>query len=282
MVNGLPAFFGRKTPTIVPPGLDVTTITDVSGSMEDYARFITSAGLYEELETALQAELIGTEPATPNKYSFCLGADLRRGESSDLNDIEVEIEVNGIEQLWALGSDVLAQTVDYPVYSTGGAGRENMSRSTNLVSNNDREYNPLNELVIISGSDEQIGRAFDAFDQFPLYPQRYVGIHSAALTVDEQGLPPAPAGTLVGFIYTTAAEGVAVYIDGSTINYSTQLPTSAFEAEAVDGTQQDCINQAISTNGAIYDIRFFIDAARYALLGESLGKVLGKYLYSVS
>ena len=60
MVNGLPAFFGRKARTIVPPGLDITTITDVSGSMGDFAQFITSPLLYESLEAALFAEGIGT------------------------------------------------------------------------------------------------------------------------------------------------------------------------------------------------------------------------------
>ena len=39
MTFGLPAFFGVKARTIVPPGLDVTSITDISGSMGPYAEF---------------------------------------------------------------------------------------------------------------------------------------------------------------------------------------------------------------------------------------------------
>ena len=279
MTFGLPAFFGRKARTIIPPGVDVTSITDISGSMGDYAQFITSAGLYEALETALQAESIGTLPATPNKYSFCVGGDRR---TNTLPEITRNVIVNGSSQLWAEGSDVIALTVSYPSYDVDGGDNEDMALSTNLVSNNDRGYNPQNERIIIAGSDEQDGQE-NSFDPVPLYPQRYVGIHTADLDVNETpGLTPKPAGTLVGFVYTTASEGVAIYVDGSTINYRDQMPTSSFEAEPEGGTVQACLDQCKTTNGALYNIAFFTDAARYALLGESLGTVLGKYLYSVS
>ena len=279
MTFGLPAFFGVKARTIVPPGLDVTSITDISGSMGPYASFITSAGLYEALEAALVAESIGTLPATPNKYSFCVGGD---STTNTLPLITRNVQVIGASQLWALGSDVTAQTVVYPTYNVGGGGNEDMALSTNLVSNNNRTYNLQNERIIISGSDEQSGQQTN-FDPTPLYSQRYVGIHSAALSITENpSLPPTPAGTLVGFVYTTASQGVAIYIDGSTINYRDSMPTSVFNAEPVDSTEQSCLDQCKSTNGALYDIRFFTNSARFALLGESLGSVLGKYLYSIA
>jgi hypothetical protein len=279
MTFGLPAFFGVKARTIVPPGLDVTSITDISGSMGPYADFITSAGLYEALEAALVAESIGTLPATPNKYSFCIGGD---SNTNTLPEITRNVRVSGASQLWALGSDVTAQTVTYPTYNVGGGGNEDMALSTNLVSNNNRTYNLQNERIIISGSDEQSGQQTN-FDPTPLYPQRYVGIHSAALSITENpSLPPIPAGTLVGFVYTTASQGVAIYINESTINYRDSMPTSVFNAIPVDGTEQSCLNQCKSTYGALYDIRFFTNSARFALLGESLGSVLGKYLYSIA
>jgi hypothetical protein len=282
MTFGLPAFFGRKARSITPPGVDVTTITDISGSMANYAAFITSAGLYEALETALQAEAIGTLTATPNKYSFCIGGDTT---DNTLAKITRNVSVSGSSQLWALGSDVLAQTVTYPTYniSPTNPGNEDMALSTNLVSNNNRTYNTLNERIIVAGSDEQSGQATN-FDATPLFSQRYVGIHSAALTINETtGLTPIPSGTLVGFVYTTSSEGVAIYIDGSTINYRDQMPTSVFSASpgTTDQTQA-CLDQCKTTNGALYNITFFTSTARYALLGESLGSVLGKYLYSVS
>ena len=279
MTFGLPAFFGRKARTIVPPGLDVTSITDISGSMGPYADFITSPGLYEALEAALIAEGIGTLPATPNKYSFCVGGDRI---TSTLDRITRNVQVSGTSQLWALGSDITAQTVAYPIYNASGADNEDMALSTNLVSNNDRTYNLENERIIISGSDEQSGQE-TLFDSRPDYPQRYIGIHSATLSIQENSsLPPIPSGDLVGFVYTTASQGVAIYIDGSNINYRDSMPTSVFEAESSAGTRQDCIDQCKSTNGAVYEIRYFFNAARFTLLGESLGNVLGKYLYSIS
>ena len=279
MTFGLPAFFGVKARTIVPPGLDVTSITDISGSMGPYADFITSAGLYEALEAALAAESIGTLPATPNKYSFCIGGD---SVTNTLQRITREIQVSGSLQVWALGSDVTAQIVTYPTYNASGNGNEDMALSTNLVSNNNRAYNLENEQIIISGSDEQSGQE-NTFDPTPLYPQRYVGVHTADLLIQENpSLPPIPAGTLVGFVYTTASQGVAIYIDGSTINYRDSMPTSVFVAIPNGQTTQICLDQCKNTNGALYDIRYFSSSARYALLGESLGSVLGKYLYSIS
>jgi len=279
MTFGLPAFFGVKARTIVPPGLDVTSITDISGSMGPYAAFITSAALYEALELALDAEGIGTLPATPNKYSFCVGGDFF---TNTLPLITRNVNVNGVSQLWALGSDVTAQTVTYPTYNVGGGNNEDMALSTNLVSNNNRAYNLQNERIIISGSDEQSGQQ-NTFDPTPLYPQRYVGIHDAILTIRENpSLTPIPAGTLVGFVYTTASQGVAVYIDGSTINYRDSMPTSVFGAFPSGGTTQTCLDQCKNTNGALYNISYFTNSARFALLGESLGSVLGKYLYSIA
>ncbi len=284
MTFGLPAFFGVKARTIVPPGLDVTSITDISGSMGPYAEFVTSPLLYQALETALQAEGIGTLAANLNQYSFCVGATVG---NEILSRIERFCFVNNTARKWVLGSDVLATAVTYPNYTATGGGTENMAYATNLVSNNNRQYTAGNERIIISGSDEQSGMSREVFDPTPLYPQRYVGIHSVELSIVENEtstLPPAPSGVLVGFVYTTASEGVAIYIDGTTVSYRNSMPTSTFTAEPArtpDQTQR-CIQQCINTKGALYNIRYFTNSARYALLGESLGTVLGKYLYSIS
>ena len=282
MAFGLPAFFGGKARTVVPPGLDVTSITDISGSMGAYAEFVTSPLLYQALETALEAQGIGTLAANLNKYSFCVGATTG---SEDLDLIERNSFVNNTERRWVLGSEVLAQVVTYPTYSVTGGDTENMAHATNLVSNNDRQYTTGNERIIISGSDEQSGMSREVFDPAPLYPQRYVGIHSVGLAIaGSSTLPPAPSGVLAGFVYTTASEGVAIYIDGATVNYRDSMPTSTFTAEPLTTPEQTqrCIQQCIDTKGALYNIREFNSAAEYALLGESLGTVLGKYLYSIS
>lgn len=284
MAFGLPAFFGSKTRTIVPPGLDITSITDISGSMGEFARFISAPTTFEALETALAAEQIGTLPNTPNKYSFCVGGD---DDTNTLALIEKNFTVGSTSQRWALGSDILANpsTLTYPTIEAilRSGGNEDMALSTNLVSNANRAYNTDNERIIISGSDEQDGQRTN-FDQNPTYSYRYIGVHSAELRVNETpGLPAIPSGTLVGFVYTTSSVGVAIYIDGSTINYRTNLITSAMVAIAQNGTTFECVNQCKITNGAIYNIDFFSNTInRFPILATSLGKVLGQFLYSVS
>lgn len=284
MAFGLPAFFGRKARTITPPGLDITSITDISGSMGPFAEFISSATTFEALETALAAEQIGTLPDTPNKYSFCVGGDKN---TNTLPLIERNFQVSGTSQRWALGSDILANpsTLTYPTIQAidRSGDNEDMALATNIVSNTNRGYNTENQRIIISGSDEQTGQE-NTFDQNPLYSYRYIGVHSAVLTVNEvSGLPAIPSGTLVGFVYTTASAGVAIYIDGTTINYRTNLPTSAMAASPSNNTTSECVDQCKITNGAIYNIEFFDrSSGRFALLATSLGKVLGQFLYSVS
>ena len=82
-------------------------------------------------------------------------------------------------------------------------------------------------------------------------------------------------------VYTTAAEGVGIYIDGSTIYYQTEVPTSDMFV-ALGVLSEDIRQQLVSTNGAIYAVQEFQSAARLALFGESLGAVLGKYLYETA
>lgn len=298
MAFGLPAFFGSKAATRVPLGVDVTSITDISGSMGGYVNFVTSPLLYEALEAALRAEGVGVAAGETNRYSFCIGG-YDAFYKITLSDIEKFCFVNGGSQRWAPGADVLAKAVSYPTYYVGGGGYENISGATNVVSvyntsdsggtyQNPRNYILDNERIIIAGSDEQSGQRNVQFQQSVPYSYRYVGIHSAGLKIYENStLPPKPAGTLVGFVYTTASQGVAIYLDNDSnpavINYRTEMPTIVFEATPNIGDQtQICLDQCRITNGAVYNIRAFTQAAQYALLGESLGSVLGKYLYSVS
>ena len=45
---------------------------------------------------------------------------------------------------------------------------------------------------------------------------------------------------------------------------------------------EDIRQQLVSTNGAVYAVQEFQSAERLALFGESLGTVLGKYLYETA
>jgi hypothetical protein len=273
MVNGLPAFFGRKARSRVPVGIDITSITDISGSMGGYARFITSELLYEALETALQAEGIGVDAGTTNRYSFCVGAD---SEGQGLGSIERNVFVAGVGSTrWVLGSQVLAQQVEYPLYNVGGGGNENMAHATNLISENNRDYIEANERIVISGSDEQSGQGSTVFNPTPPIPHRYVGVHSARITLQNFNDPD-------GFVYTTASEGVAIFKSGNVLSYEFNVPVANVIASAIPGTKQINVDQCRLTNGALFNIRAFTSAADYALLGEALGLVLGRYLYSTS
>lgn len=270
--NSVPVFFGAKARTKKPPGIDVTSITDLSGSMQPYASFISSQATFVALENALLAQEIGI--LSPNRYSFASGADNSR---TTLASIERSVRVSGISQRWAPGSNLLDGSATLPtLIANAGSGTEDMGLAANLVSATDRQYLTGNERIIIAGSDEQSYAT--AFVASPNFPYRYVGVHQVTLSITEPAGPnPIPTGTLVGFVYTTVTTGAAIYVDGSTINYRLDVPVANMTATAAGGTNQINVNRAAATNGAIYDID--ID---FAVLGESLGNVLGQYLYDIS
>lgn len=281
--NSVPVFFGAKARTKKPPGLDVTSITDISGSMGSYANFITASSTFIALENALLSEEIGL--LSPNRYSFTLGG----GQSpnfSTLASIEQNVIVNGVSQRWAPGANILNGTAGLPTYALNATGyNEDMGLASNLVTNNDRVYLPGNERIIIAGSDEQSPGQQTAFTVSPSYPHRYIGVHSVSLTISEPAGPnPVPAGTLVGFVYTTNTTGAAIYLSGSTLNYRLSVPVANVTALAVSSpsgpTAQINVDHAATTNGAIYRIDGF--GTNFALLAESLGTVLGQYLYDIS
>lgn len=272
--NSVPAFFGAKARTKKPPGLDITSVTDLSGSMQSYASFISSRATLLALEQALRAQGIGD--LSPNRYSLASGG----GQSpayTTLTEIERFITVNGSSQRWATGQSIVDATASIPVLNANAGGNtEDMGIASNLMSENDRDYLGANERIIIAGSDEQSYAT--AFVASPTYSYRYVGVHSVTLSISEPAGPNSiPSGTLSGFVYTTNTTGVAIYIDGSTINYRTAVPVANVTATAVGDTDQINVNHAGTTNGAIYSIG--ID---FELLGESLGNVLGEYLYDIS
>lgn len=274
--NSVPAFFGSKGRTKRPPGLDVTLITDLSGSMQPFASFISSRGTIIALENALLSQGIGI--LSQNRYSFTTGADNKR---TSLGSIELSTSVNGVGGRWAPGINVLNGTATLPnLVANLGGDTEDMGLASNLVAQIDRQYIPANVRIIIGGSDEQSYET--AFVTSPAFPYRYVGVHTVDLTISEPAGPnPVPAGTLSGFVYTTDTTGVAVYFDGSTINYRLSVPVANVTATAASGSsggsRQTNINRAKSSNGAIYKIN--VD---FSLLGTSLGVALGQFLFENS
>ena len=285
MATGVPGFFTRKYRTPIPPGVDVTFVTDVRSTSVNYLDFIADPLLFQGLEAALIAEGVGT--TENNRYSFGVGVP-----TGTVSVVAVEgqykVDVNGTEQRWALGSDVSADTVVYPTYTTTPGVSSNVSTSANLLFQEpfiagdpryDRDYNPLAEQILISASFGGIEPL--SFDQPSYFPYRYIALAPALLQVGTASPNPRPPGTLVGLIYTTAAEGVAIFIDGSTIYYQTEVPTSDMFV-ALGVLSEDIRQQLVSTNGAVYAVQEFQSAERLALFGESLGTVLGKYLYETA
>ena len=272
--NSVPVFFGAKARSKKPPGIDVTSITDLSGSMGPYASFISSRSTIVALENALVAQGIGL--LSSNRYSFMSGGD---NTNETLSQIERSVTVNGASQRWAPGSNVLDGSAALPILTADqGGDTEDMGVASNLVTGIDRGYLPSNERIIIAGSDEQSD--VTTFTIGPLYPHRYVGVHTVTLSISEPAGPnPVPAGELIGFVYTTSTTGAAIYSDSNsdTLNYRLAVPVANMTATAAGDTEQINVDHAETTNGAIY--RIDID---FALLGESLGNVLGQYLFDIS
>jgi hypothetical protein len=277
--NSVPVFFGAKARTKRPPGLDVTSITDLSGSMQPFASFISSRATIVALENELIAQGVGV--LSTNRYSFATGGTI---SSDTLATIELPVRVNNVSQRWATGAEVINNTAVLPTLTANrGGDTEDMGIASNLVTNNDRGYLSANVKIIIAGSDEQNTAA--AFTVSPTFPHRYVGVHSVNLSITEPAGPnPVPAGTLRGFVYTTSTTGVAVYIDGTTINNRADVPVANVTATAASNngqpTRQINVDQARLTNGAIYDIRFFNTG--FELLAISLGSALGQFLFETS
>lgn len=274
--NSVPVFFGAKARTKKPPGLDVTSITDLSGSMGPFASFISERTTFVALENALIAQGIGVISA--NRYSFTSGAD---SAQNTLPEIERNVIVSGVSQRWASGGNILDGSATLPTLTANaGGGTEDMALACNLVAGVDRGYLTGNERIIISGSDEQDGQS-SSFVASPLYSYRYVGVHRVTLSISEPAGPnPVPSGTLIGFVYTTNTTGAAIYVNSSTINYRLSVPVANVTAIATGGTLQINVNRAGATNGAIYNIAAF--GTNFALLGTSLGNVLGQYLFEIS
>lgn len=270
--NSVPVFFGAKARTKKPPGIDITSITDLSGSMQPYASFISARSTIVALENALVAQGIGV--LSPNRYSFMSGGD---SSNNTLSDIEKNVTANGDPLRWAPGSNVLDDTITLPNLSADqGGGTEDMGIASNLVTSIDRGYLTSNERIIIAGSDEQSYAT--AFTVGPTYPHRYVGVHSVTLSISEPAGPnPVPAGVLIGFVYTTSTTGAAIYNNSGTLNYRLAVPVANMTATGIEGTKQINVDHAKTTNGAIYKIDIDFD-----LLGESLGNVLGQYLFAIS
>jgi len=279
--NSVPVFFGAKARSKRPPGIDVTSITDLSGSMQPFASFIASLATIAALENALIAQGIGV--LSTNRYSFATGGT----RSSDtLSTIELPVRVNNFSQRWATGAQVLNNTAVLPTLTANrGGNTENMGIASNLVTNNNRNYLSANEKVIIAGSNEQSAGA-TAFTVSPAFPHRYVGVHSVNISISEPAGPnPVPAGILAGFVYTTNTTGVAVYIDGTTINNRGDVPVANVTATAQAQTNQINVNHCATTNGAIYDIRLFQGSTanlQFTTLATSLGNALGQFLFETS
>jgi hypothetical protein len=290
--NSVPVFFGAKARTKRPPGLDVTFTTDLSGSMVPFAAFVSSISTCVALENELISQGIGI--LSPNRYSFATGGGIPPQYDS-LQEIERFVTSSGVSRRWATGSEVLASAVSLPTLNANltNSLTEDMRLSTNILANSNRDYLPANTKIIISSSDEQSNASVTPFDLTPVYPYRYVGVHSVTIAISEPAGPnPVPAGLLTGFVYTTNTIGTAIYINGSTINYRTDVPVANVTATAAASgvfpnlvTFQELVDHAKTTNGAIYNLNFFQGVQAnlsFVSLAESLGNVLGKLLFETS
>jgi hypothetical protein len=272
--NSVPVFFGAKARSKNPPGLDVTYIIDLSDSRYgDYAPEVASERSVRGMEEELLSQGIGV--VSPNRYSFTSGGD---SGSNTLPEIEQNAIVNGLPQRWAPGANVLNDSAILPNLIAGrGESTEDIGLAANLITENDRDYMAINERIIIAASDEQsYGTPFTAN---PTYPHRYVGVHEVSLSINEPAGPnPVPAGgLLVGFIYTTATTGTAIY-ESTKLDYRLDVPVANVTATAIRGARQENIDQARLTNGAI----FYIDRFEGTIVGRAIGRVLGQYLFDIS
>lgn len=286
-----PDYFGVITDKR-PVGIDVTFITDTSGSMDPYVNFVSSFSSVRALELSLFGQEVGV--TSQNRYSTCLGAPTDPPFISSLATIEKFVTLSGQSVRWAPGSSVRASSVTWPNLSGFRGATEDMTGATYFVASGARDYVSQNERIIISASDEQsaltlVTGALNTV-QAGSTRQRYVGIHSVNFSVSEPAGPnPAPAGTVIGFVYTTNNAGVLVYTDGSQSLIRSDVPVANVTVTVKplpfgpgDQPRPELLQFPPATNGAIYSIDIAGTASGSAILLSSLGQILGKYLYDIS
>lgn len=295
--NSVPVFFGGKARTKKPVALDVTFISDRSGSMRAFVAFVTSVSTVKSLEQALLDQSVGV--TQPNRYSICQGAGARGSTAlRTLAQIEFPVVVSGVSQRWALGSDLLADKVLWPQFSAdAGDNTEDVAGASYLVATGSRGYQAAAQRIIVAAGDLQSpylegfvsGPTTLAALTAPDTGQIYVGVHNLSITIAEPAGPnPIPAGQIFGFIFTTNTTGTAIYLNGATLNYRFDVPianvTTTFSGSFGGyGPTSDQVTSVFNlprqTNGAIYRLALSNTQAGTEALGVSLGQVLGEFLF---
>ncbi len=300
--NSVPAFFGSKGRTFKPVSLDVTFASDTSGSMSTYVGVLSQLSTIQGLELALRNQGVGIQQ--DNRYSVCTGAggiDPPLGGHDELSEIEKFVtSLAGTSTRWALGVDVRAGTVDWPRLSAdAGNDTEDMALAAHLIAGGSRSYQVGAERILISAGDLRCPYLEDVIDNSvaaatlsdPATTQRYVGLHPVAITITEPASAnPVPPGVLFGFVFTTESLGVAIYNNSEVLTYRedvdvTKVAVSSTTSTAgtyapAPGQADEIVAFASLTQGAIYNLTSVNTTQRTLLFAESLGDVLGSYLYA--
>lgn len=306
--NSVPAFFNAKTSIIGSAAVDVTFVLDLSDSTDPYPQWIPTVVL--TMERVFRSMVgFGGARLKPNRYSFATGG----GSGSNfttLNQIERLVTIDGAVQRWATGQQILDDAVTFPSLTADeGTNTQDMGLATNLIESTDRGYLPGNDRLIIAISDAQgYGTAFNAA---PLFPHKYIGLHSADVAATGSSWPPLfnpnTNEFLQAILHTVVTKsagddyshiGLGAVLDFPEINLyfwesyypdlaflnpfsipSQQYPfpaPSAVSATAADGTLQINLDRGLTPNkGAISDLRAL---ETYINAPEALGFQL-TYIY---
>lgn len=303
--NSVPAFFGSKGRTFKPVSLDVTFASDTSGSMSTYVSVLSRISTIQGLESSLRGQGVGIQQ--DNRYSVCTGAggiDPPLGAHNTLAGIEVFVGSTSLTR-WATGTDIRAGSVVWPLLTaTAGNDTEDMALAAHLIAGGSRDYEAAAERILISAGDLRCPYLEAVIDNSvaaatlsdPATAQRYVGIHPAAITITEPASAnPVPPGFVFGYVFTTASEGVAIYNNNGVLSYrqavdntKVAIASTTFASSTpglyapLPGQADEIIAFAALTQGAIYDLGPIRTEADTLLFAQSLGDVLGSYLYEAS
>ena len=301
---GVPGFFaGKGVGPGKPPSLDILFITDASGSMNSYINNnILDQNTPKTIESRLLAYDVGVRfsnrygRATIDKPFLNTNSQPYSGWYDNINDVD---------RYWPAGDPTDLESVLGNLVPSNQVGNwEDVCGSAVYwpkVNSNFNDRRPLEEarLLLIHASDEQGNpeaggsrqpNARNEQDVIDYLVQEdvaglFVGIsdYNISSPAPDRDLVIGDEGLRLGAVFLTSDRTTVIWQTGGgpsgTEPYYETFPAS--EVSLSPGFEQEIDTERIAreTNGAIYDVDRVTSSAGQRVFAQSLGDVLGNFLF---
>ena len=286
--NSVPIWPHKAIKFSTPPGLDICFGFDGSPSMKNTQVYILDENNIRRMETALRSFGVGTRGT--NYYNW-QGFGKRASEDPEGLPIEDNANYNGrkhyptvdgVQTLSVPGQAYLDDRVENGIWVNGS---ENAGVTVNMLAKDTVRFKEENDpLFVMLGNEQDRGgqggvwgtHATHFQDGLPV-PYRYVGVmpSSYSTTGLDPSEDPVPAGSFQGYMWINDTRGVAVYFDGTTINYRFNVLNSNIRINTPSNVWQPYLDRGIVTYGGAFNLV----VANLPQIFESIGVCFGKFAY---